>query len=315
MDIGGLSGILSDDFMPRLSPPKLSLIIPCKGHAAELRFCLEGIQQMTIAVPFDTTVVDSDSDPLVLSVVGSFPDVRLVRSERNLNAGSARNLGAEHARGELLAFLDADCIPSREWLNAAYEALADGAQMVGGPVLDALPDNPIPVADNFLQFTEFSPGRPEGRVDLLPGCNLALRREAFEAVGGFRNMAQLEDVLLTSSIAERWPQQCYFIPKMQIEHWGRTTLGGLWNHHKQFGYVRGFHGFRIKRSQQKLGRRWIAIPFVILKRFRFMFDRAYVWKRHVTCRKAILLPLLFFGQLGWAIGFRRGCRDALWLGD
>ena len=82
--------------------PLISIIIPCKNHAIELRSCLLGLQRMTVQVPFEVIVVDSANDSQVLSVVQDFPKIILIRSSQNLTAASARNLGVSRAMGDYL---------------------------------------------------------------------------------------------------------------------------------------------------------------------------------------------------------------------
>lgn len=289
----------------------LSVIIPCRGHAAELEACLAGLSRMRVEATYEIIVVDSASDPGVAAAVRAHPAVRLVRSDRDLSPGPARNLGVDHARGGNLVFLDADCVPAVGWLQAAHEGLQNSVQMVGGPVLDALPHHPIAVIDNLLQFAELAPGRPAGAATYLPGCNVGLRREAFHALGGFPPHRWTQDSLFTDAIARRWPDACRFVPDMQVAHRGRTTLKELWTHHARFGHERGLQGFRITPFQQRLCAHWAAVPLSMSKRLGYIVSCVFRWNRRQLLRDTLLLPLLLFGLLGWSVGFRQGCRNAL----
>jgi glycosyltransferase involved in cell wall biosynthesis len=53
--------------------------------------------------------------------------------------GMARNIGAAQAGGRLLAFLDADAIPSPDWLGRAEQALGPGAEVAAGAILNGTP--------------------------------------------------------------------------------------------------------------------------------------------------------------------------------
>jgi glycosyltransferase involved in cell wall biosynthesis len=290
---------------------KISVIIPCKGHSSELRNCINGLCQIKIDIPYEVIVVDSNADSEVLSTVQDFSDIKIVRSNENLNAGPARNLGVSHASGCYLAFIDADCIPTNRWLKAAYDALENGAQMVGGPVLDEMPYHPIAATDNLLQFAELGSERPFGITELLPGCNLAVRKDIFKEVNGFPDTPLIEDSLFTATVNFRWPNHCYYVPEMQVTHKGRTTLKELWRHQYIFGYVRGIYGFRVKEYQQKLARKWIITPLVILKRMVYIFSKARFWKFKLLLRNILLLPFIVVGLLGWTSGFREGCQDTI----
>ncbi|MCP4209085.1 MAG: glycosyltransferase family 2 protein, partial [Shimia sp.] len=109
---------------------------------------------------YEIIVADSTPNSTVADVVAAFPGSRLVRSSTALLPGAARNLGAQHARGAYLAFIDADCVPEPDWLATALAALQAGVKIVGGSILDAYPFHPIAVSDNMLQFADFPRQRP-----------------------------------------------------------------------------------------------------------------------------------------------------------
>ena len=287
--------------------PAVSVIIPCKGHATELRACLSGLQRTRTTVAFEIIVVDSNTDNNVMRVIQDFDNVRLLRSKANLKAGLARNLGVTAARGHLIAFIDADCIPSRRWLEAACRELTAGARMVGGPVVDALPDNPIAVTDNMLQFAALGVGRPRCNVDVLPACNLAVSRTVFETAGGFPDERYIEDSLFALAVARRWPGACWFVPDMRVAHQGRTHIAGVYWHQYWFGYARGRHGFKVTPAQQKLSRHFLALPLVALKRLAFVYQQTLAWNRQHFFQRVALFPLILVGLAGWVKGFRNGC--------
>jgi glycosyltransferase involved in cell wall biosynthesis len=287
--------------------PKISVVIPCKNHASELKECLSGLRRMKIQTAVEIIVVDSASSPEVLSVSNEYPEIKLIRSDKELDAASARNEGVRKASGDYLSFIDADCIPTATWLDAAWRALRLGAQMAGGPVSDMRAFQPIASADNILQFADLGPGRPEGFVEMLPACNLAVRREAFDGAGGFPKARYIEDVLFTSKVAALWPGRCRFIPEMGVLHKGRNNFKGFWEHHYIFGYQRGFYGFRITKRQQNYGRFPMMAPLVAMKRLIYIYNRIFLWNRRQLFYYIKLLPFIIYGLTGWALGFQRGC--------
>jgi glycosyltransferase involved in cell wall biosynthesis len=88
--------------------PRVSVIVPAYNSAAYLRETLRSIEQQSYR-DFEVIVVDDASRDGTLEVASSAGGVvRALRSERNLGPAGARNLGLEHASGELVALLDAD---------------------------------------------------------------------------------------------------------------------------------------------------------------------------------------------------------------
>lgn len=292
--------------------PMISVVVPCRGHAQELESCLRALTTQVIGWPYEINLVDSASDSAVAAVADAFPTVHLIRSPSALCAADARNLGAQHCLGRYLAFIDADTIPDPNWLAMAVSALEEGAVMVGGPIVDVLPFHPIAVPDNLLQFIDFSPGRPDGPATHFASCHFAIRRSAFQKLGGFQaGMPMGEDVAFTRAVSERWPDRVRFLRHMRVRHLGRTSLRSYWQHQKTFGYYRGLLGQHLRPIHQRLG----AWPFmgvaVAGKRFTYVVLRAAQWYPSALLRLVVLWPSLLYGTAAFARGFRSGCREAV----
>jgi len=294
------------------SSPLISVIIPCRDHSKELRTCLQGLRKQTTSWPYEIIVVDSAADVEVAETVSEFPFVRLISSDLGLLPGAARNLGAQYARGEYIAFTDADCVPEPGWLEAAFSALKRRATIVGGPVLDVTPTSLIAAADNLLQFIDFPPHRRDGPASYLPGCNIALSKTAFEELGGFPpHLPVGEDVIFVTAAAARWPDSAQFIRQMQIRHKGRNSLHSFWRHHEAFGYYRAKFGLRLRPIFQRLGRQSIYAVMISLNRLPYFILNTLRWNPLGLVRLFTLLPLLLLGLAAWAVGFRRGCRNVV----
>lgn len=296
---------------PQVNSPVISVVIPCRGHADELENCLQGLMQQCLTLPYEIIVVDSASDPDVANIAGVFPNVRLARSQVALLPGAARNLGVQHAQGNYLAFIDADCIPQPGWLAAAITALNKGASMVGGPVLDVYPFHPIAVADNLLGFYIYSPHRPDGLANYFPGCNLALSRDVFDQLGGFPTALPAgEDTLFSSAAATRWPDRVRFVQNMQVRHTGRTKLMDFWRHQETFGFYRGRLGLLLRPIYQRFCKRMLFALIISYMRLPNIFRCVVQWHPVGLLRLMVVLPFLMLGLVAWANGFRRGCCEA-----
>jgi glycosyltransferase involved in cell wall biosynthesis len=291
--------------------PLVSVIVPCRDHARELRRCLAALESQRVAGGFEIVVVDSGADEEVAAVAKSFASTVLVRGAGGLLPGEARNLGAEHARGTHLCFIDADCTPEPGWLEEAMQTLRGGAKMVGGAVLDGDPWHPVASLDNLLQFAELAAGRPAGPARLLPTCNLALRRSDFQQCGGFprTGFPAGEDTLFCNRASELWGERLRFVPSMRVRHFGRTGLREFAAHQDLFGYVRALYELELRPIYLRLGRFALFAPAVVAKRLSYLVRRTVEWDLRGLLRLTLLLPLLLYGLAAWSNGFRRGCRD------
>jgi len=123
--------------IPRPSPgpgpvPDIAVIIPHYDDVARLQRCLAALDACEGRADTEIVVVDNASPADIETLAADWPGVRVV-PERTRGAGSARNRGVSETRAPRLFFLDADCVPARDWLVAGRRAL-DTAEIVGGRV-------------------------------------------------------------------------------------------------------------------------------------------------------------------------------------
>jgi glycosyltransferase involved in cell wall biosynthesis len=287
--------------------PLLSVIIPCLGHAPELRACLAVLQKQRERLVFEVLVVDSASNPEVEAVVAAFPQIHLIRSEAGLSPGAARNLGVRHATGDGLAFLDADCIPAPDWVDQAWHSLQAGMKIIGGPVLDVRPNHPIAWADNHLQFADFQAGRPTGPGTHFPSCNLVMHRATFESLGGFpTGIPTGEDALLSQRAVALYPDEMFYNPALIVRHWGRQTWRELVSHQSSLGFHRASLGLFLGRSYLRLGRHPVLAGWVILRRWAYVSLRTFQYDRSGLWRLFLYLPWVLVGLIAWTVGFYSG---------
>ena len=133
---------------------------------------------------FEVILVDDGSTDASAAIASEY-DVTVI-STPNCGLSAARTLGAERASGEIVAYIDDDARPDRDWLRyLAWTYLTTDHAMVGGP-------NIAPAGDGPLAFcVANAPGGPvhvlltDEIAEHVPGCNLSARRERLLEIGGF----------------------------------------------------------------------------------------------------------------------------------
>lgn len=171
----------------------ISVVIITRNRARILSDCLAHLEQQSYPC-FEIVVVDSSTNDDTAELMRSWPAVRYVRipGGRN-NMPQARNVGIAHARGDVIAFIDDDCMVSPDWLKHLLTAYDDpevgGA---GGRVLDA---NRPPIPGESRVGTVVGDGTLIGNfaiavevprdVDWLAGGNMSFRRTTLLEGGGF----------------------------------------------------------------------------------------------------------------------------------
>jgi GT2 family glycosyltransferase len=226
---------------------------------------------------FEVVVVDVSSPP-VDAVLASFLDRLQLTHHPAPNHGVAknRNLGAHLARGQVLAFLDDDCIASPSWLAELVEAVGrDPNALVGAPVVHP---NPVTAAAAAGQvITEMVDGffnRPGEPIRFLPGLNFALDRHRFLDLGGcdpcFGFLAA-ED----RDFIDRWQQaggRLEKCPGTHVFHEHRPSLGSFVRQYVNYG--RGawhFHQLQRLRQQGRMldaARLQMALPARLMEPMR-----------------------------------------------
>jgi len=136
--------------------PRVSVIIPVFNDAAGLIQCLDGLERQSYpADRIEVVVIDNGSNPPIKVPSKDHFPLRLLHCAKP-GSYAARNLGAESARGEILAFTDADCTPDPNWLSAGVARLIREGQrcFVGGEV-EVLPPSPRTGTGLYQYLTGF----------------------------------------------------------------------------------------------------------------------------------------------------------------
>ena len=182
--------------------PFISIIIPTKNEEAVIGKCLtEVLNLKTPKDEYEVIVVDSYSSDRTVEIAKTFKIDVLQVGTRNATVSASRNLGAKRAKGAVLAFLDADCIVSEDWLNNALQHFRNSeASLVGYKY--RIPENSSRAARAWDLI--FSDRERRGKNEWIPAGNMFVSRDCFESVGGFdENLVTSEDVDLCQRLRER----------------------------------------------------------------------------------------------------------------
>lgn len=172
----------------------ISVIIPHYNQEDQLQVCLSRLHaQRDVQADVEIIVVDNASRRMPEAICAEWPGVTLL-SEKTPGPGPARNLGAAAAKGDLLAFIDADCYPHRDWLHHIEKAFANpNTQIIGGDVQVGFAD---PTRPTFLELYEaiYSYRNKDYIKKGFSGTgNLAMRPDVLRHVGPFAGIGIAED--------------------------------------------------------------------------------------------------------------------------
>lgn len=212
-----------------------TIIVCTRNGAARISDCLHAIDALA-GGPYETIVVnDGSTDDTAEIVSKSFPHVRLLNIPPS-GLSIARNLGAESATGEILAYTDDDCLPDIDWISRLDRAFQNpDIAAAGGP---NLPPKARSLEEAIISA---APGAPshilldDTRAEHLPGCNMVVRRKALEKIGGFNPLFHTagDDVDFCWRLRDAG-YELGFIPGAFVWHHRRPSISGFLK--QQAGY-------------------------------------------------------------------------------
>lgn len=163
--------------------PFVSVIVPIYEHWYVAHRLFEAFAAQTLpADRYELIVVDNGS-PLV-AIPENLPANARVLHCATPGSYAARNMGVQHARGSILVFTDADCIPDPHWLEGMVAAMNAGASLVAGDIR-MITMNPTPSAAEMFDLLSGLPQRRYVSRGYAATANLAATRQLYDAVGGF----------------------------------------------------------------------------------------------------------------------------------
>ena len=282
--------------------PTVSFVVPCHQCAKTLDRTLRSIAAQDYAAVEEVLVVTADPlDPG--SLAAAFASSRLVPLTHRQPAGTARNIGAREATGDLLAFVDADVQLPPGWLSELVAVLEHNPSLAGSgaPVGNANPARWQSRVLHWLEFSEFLPGCIPGARPFLSSSNLLVRSEAFQASGAFdEDLEMSEDLELCNRLAPLW------MATSAVSHRHREEWPAVRDHLGRLGYWSG----RLRASGRLRGSwlaraRWLCVglPFYRLGR---ILTRTFQAGPGTGIRSILHAPVLLLGLCFWTGGFYRG---------
>jgi glycosyltransferase involved in cell wall biosynthesis len=223
--------------IPSTSADSVTVIIPARNESHRIATTIRSVLGQFSGIPEVVVADDGSSDGTAEAARKAGAVV--IEIPGGGNPAVARNRGARLAKGSVLLFLDADCVPQAGWLAAHQEAHRAGRRIVGGSL--ALPPGIswTARADYFATAYHVHPGRKPGTVPNHSPANLSVERSVFEATGGFVEQFPVADgheELAWQGAAKRAGIEIYFEPRAEAEHWNRSGLTNLLRRSYRWGY-------------------------------------------------------------------------------
>jgi glycosyltransferase involved in cell wall biosynthesis len=223
----------------------VSVIVPAYNAEGTLDCCLHALEQQTVPrESYEILVVDDGSSDGTRARAEAHPGVRVL-AQANAGPAAARNLGVQHAHGEIVLFTDADCEPAPDWIERMLAPLHgdkalhnDGIVGMKGSYLTRQRE----VVARFAQLEyedKYDRMAREPYIDFVDTYAAGYRRNVFLANGGFDPafpVASVEDQEFSFRLA-RQGYRMVFVPEARVYHWGHPrSLAAYWQRKFQIGF-------------------------------------------------------------------------------
>lgn len=231
--------------------PKVSVVICAYNAASTLADCLSSLQRLRYP-NYEVIVINDGSRDATPEIARRYPFQLINVPNGGLSA--ARNLGLQAASGEIVAYTDSDVRVDEDWLSFLVQPfLSSEVVGVGGP-------NIVPMDDDWVaQCVAHSPGGPthvllnDTIAEHIPGCNMAFRKAALEAIGGFDpTYTKAGDDVDICWRLQAHGGQLAFSPSALVWHHHRNSTRAYWR--QQVGYGEG-ESFLAQRHAEKFNER------------------------------------------------------------
>lgn len=220
--------------------PLTSIVIPVYNNLALTRVCIQSIYDNRGKSPFEIIVVDDCSTEDIGVLQQEFPDVRVVRNERNSGFLLTANRGGREARGEYVVFLNNDTSVLPGWLDELTTALYSHpeAGMIGSQLIH-MGTRRLQESGNFIcrdgrmlpLGRGEDPNHPEytyfREVDFCSAASVILRKSVFDSVNGFDTAyapAYFEDPDLALRL-QKAGYHNYVMPLSRVMHQEMASYG------------------------------------------------------------------------------------------
>jgi GT2 family glycosyltransferase len=263
---------------------KVTIVIAVKRDNKFLRESLQKILKLSYS-DYEVLVMPDEKFAFEQERVRIIPTGPCLPAEK-------RDMAAKLALGEILAFLDDDAYPAQEWLSAAVKNFIDPeVAAVGGPAVTPPCDDFARrasghVYESYLVSGTFRYRYVKGKkmfVDDYPSCNLLVRKDIFEEIGGFKTkLWPGEDTFLCLEITKRLKKKIVYDPDVLVFHHRRAIMLPHLKQILNYGLHRGYFAKRFPETSLRwqyfmpsLFFLWFSIGFFI-SLFNLSFLGAYI---------------------------------------
>jgi len=281
--------------------PQLSVIIASYNSRKTIEDCLRSLESQATTNDFEIIVVDSSMDETAKLIEKRFPKLKLYRFSERKFAGGARNIGISVAKGNIIAFIDADCRAEENWCEEILRAHESPFSAIGGAIANANPESYVGWAAYFCEFSQWMPERQSRSMDDIAGANMSYKKKVFDKYGDFIEGTYCSDTELHWRIG-RDGHRLRFVPSILISHHNIDSLRRFLRH--EFYHGQCFALVRVRTMNFSRLRRLAYVVFSPLISVKLFLKVALnnIKNRIYLAQFLRASPLVMIGLIYWSLG-------------
>ncbi len=308
--------------------PRISINIPVKEYNPHLDECIRHCLELDYP-NFEIVVLPDDA------CAPPDPAIKIIPTGE-VGPSDKRDIALLHSDGEILAYLDDDTFPRRDWLrNAVRHFHRPQVAAVGGPAVTPESDGYLQKASGHVYSSIACSGsliyryvpRKGREVDDYPTCNFLVRKEIMQTLGGFDNKFWPgEDTIACLRITKELGKKIIYSPEVLVYHHRRKLFGP---HLKQVWSYAVHRGYFVKKFPETSRRLTYSLPTMFIAGLiggslialtypplRFFFLTALIlyflmiFLESLKWKNAAMVPVVILGtflsHLVYGVGFLKG---------
>ena len=232
----------------------VSIIIAVKAYCENLKECVNKCLGLDFQ---DYEILILPDSRIAPEGILSHPKIRIIPTG-NITPPKKRDIGARKAEGEILAFLDDDAYPKKDWLSEAVSIFKESEKFgcVCGPAVTPEGDSVLQKGSGLVYSSPLVSGNhnfryvPKERKEVFdfPSCNFLIRKDLFSDIGGFdKPFWPGEDTFLCLKVLEADKKMIYS-PRVGVFHHRRNLFKGHLNQIKSYALHRGYFAKKYPKT-------------------------------------------------------------------
>jgi len=232
-----------------MNTPYVSIIIPARNAEKTIKKCLDSVLNLDYK-NYEVIVIDDGSEDRTPEILENYKDkIKIIKNIKALGPSQSRNMAVKEAKGEYLAFTDADCFVDKSWLTELISGFKESKIVsVGG--IQEIPKDETEFGRKVSEFFKkigfisdymhIAKRKESVEVNHNPSCNVMYRKDIFLEENGFlENLWPGEDVELDYRLRKKG-YKIIFNPKAIVYHYRPSNLKSFLKMMYRYGWAQGF---------------------------------------------------------------------------